>query len=137
MSRLAYKPLQIGDRIRLSGGHQEPAPWLQGLPHIQETVTAIVSDDRGVGYEVVLDSPLVKEAIGYRFALLRLHFADARWAQQEIVGVELWMDAPSRHTSDGGQVQHEYVESHAVYRVIRAEPMAQHNTNVRHHTPIE
>jgi hypothetical protein len=117
IGRMFHKPLRIGDRVRISGGHQEPPPWLEGRDDVEGTVTGVVPRAQSVSYEVTLDSPLARAATDYRFALLQLRFTDARWARNGVVHVELWAGAPSKATS-GADVPHEHVESHAVYRAI-------------------
>jgi hypothetical protein len=114
------RSLLVGDRIRIRGGHEEPPQWLQGKPEITGCVTAFLpdTDDRSA-VEVKLDAPLVLENRSYNFALLRLRFADARWAHHEIVNVELWMNAPSHLRAEPARsIHHEWVESHAAYQVI-------------------
>lgn len=111
--------LQIGDHVRLHGGHQEPPLWLQGRPDVRGQVMALVIRNGRAGYEVVLDSPVVWNDTPYTFVLMQLRFKGARWLQSSVVAVELWASAPSLAAAGTGEVRHEYVESHAAYEVIK------------------
>jgi hypothetical protein len=113
------KALRIGDRVRLSGGHQDPAPWLQGRPEVYGRVTAFISRGNSRAVEVAFESPFSYEGNTYPFAELRLLFKGASWSQHGVVHVELWTDAPTRLLSNSEAVgHHKYVESHASYRVM-------------------
>src|ERR1051326_6413645 len=68
------KALRIGDRVRLSGGHQDPAPWLQGRPEVYGRVTAFISRGNSRADEVAFESPFSYEGNTYPFAELRLLF---------------------------------------------------------------
>ena len=112
------RPLRVGDQIELAGGHQDPAPWLGGKTAVTGLVSKFSIDDSAVA--VTLENPLVFDGTSYTFALLRLHFANARWTTREVVHVELWPEMPVTGPAAGGTgPSGKWVESHASYRVIK------------------
>lgn len=114
------RPLRIGDRLRLTGGYEDPPEWLQGHPYVCGRAVAFIPDKEGrSAVAVALDSPLFAEGTSYSFVLLRLRYADARWSRREFVHVELWVDVPSSVDSKAsGAPRHKWIESHAAYRVV-------------------
>ncbi len=120
VTRRFRRPLNVGDRVRIRGGYEDPPEWLQGRGAITGRVVALIpeSDGRSAA-EVALDSPLSASQTSYTAALLRLRYKDARWTHRGVVHVELWAASPSEAGRDpAAAVPHEWVESHASYSVI-------------------
>lgn len=115
--RRTSRRLRPGDRLRIFGGHEMPAPWLGGRRDVQGAVEAVL-DNGGPGVVVVrLDEYLRVAAPGRggagSIAILELRFRGARWGRREVVSVRLAESMPHRAAE---VVAFPAVESHAVYR---------------------
>ncbi len=110
--------LQIGDRVRLSGGYDMEPAWLSGMPFIQGTVMGFIpgQNDRPAAV-ITLDAPITAEGKSGDTLVLKLRYAGAEWASTETVHVEL-CDFPPEPKRWQDRRQGKWVESHATYRLI-------------------
>jgi hypothetical protein len=120
LRRYASRRLRPGDRIRLGGGLEHPAPWLSGRLHVEGVVHSLIGEQSPGIVVVRLSEYLQVDAPGRAaagdFAVLQLRFRWARWGTREIVSVRLAGHAPS----SVAEVAHlPLVESHAGYRRLK------------------
>lgn len=110
--------LQVGDRLRLSGGYDFEPEWLAGASHRDAAIVAFFNetDDREaavVKFDEFLESP---RGSG-EFAVLLLRYVGAQWTDHEIVHIELCNFMPELKPW-AERKQGAWIESHASYRKI-------------------
>ena len=119
LKRLSRR-LRPGDLIRISGGHEEPAPWLTGRSHVEGQVLGFVLGASAAETFAVVrlaETLEVTRPVAARgaYAILGLRFRGARWGSREVVAVWLQQGAPP-HAFHGSSVS--LVETHAWYRRV-------------------
>lgn len=110
--------LQLGDRVRLSGGYDMEPAWLSGLPFILGTVTSFIPGQNISPAAVIeLDAPIKVGGITGSTLVLELRCKGAAWALTETVHVELCDFSPEPKRWQERR-RGKWVESHATYRRI-------------------
>lgn len=109
--------LQAGDRVRLSGGYDDLAEWLEGREFIDGEVLSFIDVTAGRPAAVVrLSEPVSAGNFTSNIAVLHLRYDDARWSGGETVHVQLWRHVPTAaDLDDQSSVDRKWVESHATY----------------------
>lgn len=94
--------LRTGDVVRISGGHEDPAPWLSGQSHVKGRVVGFVAGSVAaqtfaiIRLEEVLEVARPIHTRG-EYAVLGLRFRGARWGSREVVAV--WLEKVHRTRS--------------------------------------
>lgn len=112
------RPLDVGDRLRLSGGYQFEPAWLAGTSHRDAAIIAFYNEaaDRRAAI-VKFDECLKVEAGVGEFAVLRLRYVGAQWTDEGYVHIEL-CDFMPELKPDADRRQGILIETHASYRKI-------------------
>lgn len=120
LRRLIQRPLRVGGRIRLSGGHALHATWLGGHAYVDaEVVDFLPTGDRRRAALVHLARPLSGSRFSSDVAVLSLRYEDGEWKGHDVVHVELWRTTPvAEELNDSSNANREWLESHAVYRSL-------------------
>ncbi|HEX8169273.1 MAG TPA: hypothetical protein VF824_01895 [Thermoanaerobaculia bacterium] len=123
--RRSSRPLQVGDRIRISGGYDSPPLWLGGREYVDGSVVQFRTTDpaaKSVSAVVKLDSPITTRGFASDVVMMHLRFVNARWGQHETVHLELVSSPPAAGQEFNGETGYDardgWIESHAGYRVI-------------------
>ncbi len=107
--------LNIGDRVRLSGGYSYEPVWLAGKDDCYGTVVdSIPGQNRQPAMVVELEQSISAEGIIGKFLVLELRFVGATWAATGTVHVELCDFRPEKKRWQDRR-QGKWVESHATY----------------------
>ena len=113
------RELEVGDRVRVSGGYGMDPPWLAGgHGYTGEVVAFMPGENAPLSALVLLDEELmIPNALG-RWAVLSLDHQGATWAESRPrVHVEICDSRPSI-VAPRFRVPGIRVESHATYDVI-------------------
>ncbi len=116
---------KIGDRVRLSGGFEARPVWMGGQSAFDGTIVRFVPGTHEPRAAVIrLDTPISLtdvrngKTVSGDVLVLELRFFGAEWKDSETVQVELRNTLPERKPAD--ERSHGlWVESHAIYRVIK------------------
>lgn len=112
--------LQIGDRVRLSGGYSFEPAWLAGKEYVDGSVAEFIPGQNNISAAVVkLDEPITYQKITGEIVVLELRYVGAIWSPSETVHVELCdflpEPAPWKDRRRG-----KWAESHANYSQLVA-----------------
>jgi len=113
-----FSTLNVGDKIRLSGGYDMEPKWLAGKNFHSGTVTEFIPGQNQTPAAVVkLDAPITFDETTGDIVVLELRYEGAKWAEKEIVHVELCNFIPEP-ASWKFRKQGKWVESHASYKKL-------------------
>lgn len=116
--RRLHRRLRPGDLVHISGGYEQPAPWLGGRSHVEGRVQALLPAATATGAYVVVRLSEVLEverpvSARGQYAILGLRYRGATWGSREVVAVWLGERQPE---SSFDPSPSSAVESHATYR---------------------
>lgn len=118
--------IEVGNRIRLSGGYDFEPQWLGGRSFVEGRVTGWVpGQNEEPACVVLLDDTLSAEGLVHgdrrevtgRHVVLQLRYRDAQWENSGVVHVELCESMPQQAAWPDRAVG-AWVESHASYEVV-------------------
>lgn len=118
--------VELGRRIRLSGGYDFEPAWLDKRPWLEGEVAAwIPGQNREEACVVALDELLTaeglvrgrREEVRGRYAVLQLRYEGATWEDTGVVHVELCEEMPQPKAWPDRPVG-AWVESHATYELV-------------------
>jgi hypothetical protein len=110
-----FATLNVGDRVRLSGGHERKPKWLAGKDFYAGTVMNFIPvQSRTPAAIVKLDHAITFDQITGYILVLELRYESAKWTEKGTVHVEL-CDFEPEVTSTKFSKQGKWVESHATY----------------------
>jgi hypothetical protein len=117
--RRLSRRLRPGDRVRISRGLEDPAPWLSGRPHVEGQVVGFIPGLAAANKFAVVrltDALVVERPCEARgeYVVLGLRHRGARWGSREVVAVWLEQRQPGAFAGTTDSL----VESHAVYHRV-------------------
>ena len=107
--------LEIGNRVRLTGGYGFEPAWLSGNENLDGTLVCFIPGQNHMPAAVIkIESPITFEAITGAILVLELRYAGASWEETGIVHIELcdFMPEPAPWQD---RRRGKWVESHATY----------------------
>ena len=111
--------LEVGDRVRLSGGYDMEPPWLCGGAGYNGRVERFIPGQNDEMAAVVrFDAPISIEGITAEIAVLELRYEGQTWSHTGTVHIELCdFDPPAERWQN--RKRGKWVESHATYKALR------------------
>jgi hypothetical protein len=112
------KELEVGNRVKLSGGYDYEPRWLSGAQFYLGSVTAFIPGQNQESAAVVaLDAPIDIEGVVGNTVVLELRYVGQEWAESGTVHVELCDFEPEPKRWQERQ-QGKWVESNATYERV-------------------
>lgn len=110
--------LEVGSRVRLSGGYERFPRWLKGEhSHDGECIAFIEGQNTRPAAVVKLDKAIEFDGTSGDIVVLELRYADASWAASGVVHIELCSFTPEdRHWKE--RRKGVWIESNASYETI-------------------
>lgn len=112
--------IDVGDRLRLSGGYDIRPEWLGGREHYPGVLTAFIPGQNEEPAAVVrLDTPITVDGVTGDTVVMETRYEGARWTEAGVVHLELCDFVPEpRRWQD--RRQGKWIESHASYERVRS-----------------
>jgi hypothetical protein len=119
-------PVNIGDRLRLSGGYDMNPQWLQGRNEYYARVVAFLENNKKrpslserKSTLIEFDEPIEFEDLAGKFGLLDLRHVGQVWENTGSVQVFL-LKEKINSIEERNQESSRWMESHATYEVVEA-----------------
>jgi hypothetical protein len=109
----------VGDRVRLSGGHEMNPKWLAGNEAYLGIVSSFIPGQNETPAAVVkLDAQIACDGVVGEFVILELRHKGATWKSRAYVHVELCNFEPE-YADWQSRLQGKWVESHATCEKVK------------------
>jgi hypothetical protein len=108
--------LELGSRVKLSGGYDFEPTWLSGRASVTGEVAAFIPGQNDMPAAVIkLDAPITADGVTGDILVLELRYVGAVWDASGVVHVELCDFSPEAKRWQDRR-QGKWVESHASYK---------------------
>jgi hypothetical protein len=112
------KKIQIGTKIKLSGGYDFQPKWLNEVDHHLGTVSKFISGQNSQkAMVVILDKPINFDDVSGKVVVLELRHQGTYWVHSGVVHIELCNFTPE-NVAWKNRKQGVWIESHASYDCI-------------------